>query len=101
MRSITRILYSLHAIVSCSSPQANGAQKRVEVGDDALIESIECVALLFGERGIGRDWPQQPGGQRGVDAFEQFQEDNANPVALRSEAIPSRVFHFVNEPLGS
>ena len=43
-------MYSLHAIVSCGSPQANRAQKRVEVGDDALVESIECVALLVGER---------------------------------------------------
>src|ERR1700674_1702307 len=101
MRSVTRILYSLYAIVSCGSPQANRAQKGVEVGDDALVESIECVALLLGERGIGRNWPQQPGGQRGVDALEQFQEDDANPVALRSESIPSRVFHSVNEPLGS
>src|SRR5712692_5880321 len=101
MRSVMRILYSLHAIASCGRPQADGAQKRVEVGDDALVESIESVALLFREEGIGCDGPQKSGGQRGVDALEQFQEDDANLVALRLESIPSGVFHFVNEPLGS
>src|SRR5579863_5693617 len=96
-----RILYSLHAIASCGGPQADGAQQRVEVGDDALVESIESVALLFREEGIGCDWPKQPGGQRSVDALEQFREDDANLVALRLESIPSGVFQFVNEPLGS
>ena len=67
-------MYSLHAMVSCGSPQANRAQKRVEVGDDALIESIESVTPLFDEGGIGCDWWKQPGGQRGVEALEQCQE---------------------------
>ncbi len=84
-----RMLYSSHAIASCGRPQADRAKKRVEVGDDALIESIESVAPLFDEGGIGCDWRKQPGGQRGVDALEQCQEDEANPVALKAESITS------------
>src|SRR6266446_4835542 len=91
MRPVMRILDSAQAIVSCGRPQADRAQKSVEVGDDALVESIELVALVFSEGGIGGNWPKQPGGQRGVDAVEQFEEDDAKPVALRAKAIPSRV----------
>jgi hypothetical protein len=42
-----RVSDSLQAIVSCGRLQADRAQKRVEVGDDALIESVESVALIF------------------------------------------------------
>ena len=45
---------------SCGGPQADGFKERIEVGDDALIETVESMALLFGEAAVGGDRFQEP-----------------------------------------
>ena len=65
---------------SCGGPQANGLQERIEVDDDALIETVESMALFFREAAISGDGFQETRCQRRVDALEQFQEDEADRV---------------------
>jgi hypothetical protein len=74
-------------------------EEGVEVGDDALIQPVESMAFLFGETGIGGDWREEAGGERGVDAFEELQEDEADRIALGKEAIASRVRDAFDEAL--
>jgi hypothetical protein len=57
-------------------PRSDGIALR-EVGDDALIESVESGTLLLGERGIGRHWPKQSSGA--YTPSKNFRK-RANPV---------------------
>ena len=75
---------------SCGSPQTDRTPEGVEVGDDALIESVESMALLFSEDGIGRDGSEETGRQRGVDAFEEFQKEDAQSIPMGQQAIAAR-----------
>ena len=68
--------------------ETEGAPQRVEVGDEALIETVESVTAIVGHTPIGGDGAQQTRGQGRVDAFEEFQEEHADAVAVRQEPIP-------------
>ena len=59
----------------------------VEIVDDALIEAIELGAAFTLELGVGLYGRQEAGGQRGVDAFEKLEEDEADRVAGRKKPI--------------
>ena len=85
----------------CSSRrlESNGAQERVEVGDDSLIQPVESMAFLLRETSIGGDWREQAGGERCVYAFEELQEDEADRVAVGEQAITSRVWDAFDEAL--
>ena len=58
---------------SSGGPQADGFEERIEVGDDALIETVESMAFLFREAAVGDDRFQGACSQRRVDALEEFQ----------------------------
>jgi hypothetical protein len=62
--------------------EADGVDERVEVVNDALVEAVELRSALAGKRGVGLDRRQQAGGQRGVDALKELQEDEADRIAL-------------------
>jgi hypothetical protein len=70
-------------VVSSRRLESNGVQERVEVGDDALIQPVESMAFLLSETSIGGDRREEAGGERGVNAFEELQEDEADYIALR------------------
>ena len=72
---------------SCGGPQADGFKERVEVGDDALIETVESMALLFREAPIGVNGFQEACGQRRVDTLEEFQEEETDRVPVRQQSI--------------
>jgi hypothetical protein len=72
---------------SCGGPQTDGLEEGVEVSDDALIETVEPMALLLGKTRIGSHGAEQSRGQRCVDALEEFQEEQANRVAVREQSI--------------
>ena len=67
--------------------EADGVDERVEVVDDALVEAIELRSALALERGVGPHRRQQAGGQRGVDALKELQEDKADRIALGKKPV--------------
>lgn len=47
---------------SCRGLQADGVKQGLQVRDDALIETVEPLALLLGESSVSRDGTEQPCG---------------------------------------
>ena len=76
-------------------------QERIEVRDDALVETIELMALVLGHAGIRGYGAEQTGGQRCVDTLEELEEDHADRVALRAEPIAPGVRDLFDEAFGS
>jgi hypothetical protein len=58
--------------------EAEGTDEGVEVIDDALIEAIELRSLGVVESGVGADRTEQAGGERRIDSFEEFEEDQTD-----------------------
>jgi hypothetical protein len=58
--------------------KADRVDKRIQIIDDAVIETIELRALLVGDSGIGGDRAQQACGQGGVHSLEELQEDQTD-----------------------
>jgi hypothetical protein len=85
-------------ILSCGF-EANGADQRIEIIDDALVEVIELRPLLLVEAIVCADGAEQAGGQRCIDAFEQRQEDEADRVALRQELVSRELGSLAISPL--
>jgi hypothetical protein len=73
--------------VSRGGPQADGFKERIEVGDDALIQTVESMALLFREAAVGDNRFQEAGGQRRVDALEELQKEEADRVPVGQQSI--------------
>jgi hypothetical protein len=46
--------------------EADKLDERVEVVDDALIESVEWRSVLAAQLGVGPYWREEASGQRGV-----------------------------------
>jgi hypothetical protein len=80
--------------------EANGADKPVEVVNDALIEAIELGSALMAEPGISCDRAEKARGKRRVDSFEKLQEDKADGVSLRQELVTSRARKLGDEAFG-
>ena len=59
------------------------------------------MAFLFGEDSVGGDRSKQSGRQGCVDAFEELQKQDADPVALRTLALPAGVRDLLDKPLGT
>ena len=49
-------------------------------------EPVEALAPVIGQAGVRGDGPEQTGREPGVDAFEELEKDDANPVALGQES---------------
>ena len=70
--------------------EPDGLNQAVEIIGDFLIETIELRSLVRFEADVCGNRTEQAGGQWGVDALEQFEEDEANGVAARWELISAR-----------
>src|SRR5438128_10142552 len=78
MRSLRENCVLVVRVCSSRRLETNGAQERVDVCDDLLIQSMTS---LLGETRVCGDRVEQAGSQRGVDALEEFQEDEADGIA--------------------
>ena len=76
MRGLTGILFSL-VEWSCGF-EADGTKKLLEIVDDFLIQAVEFGSLLRMEFEVGLEGLKQPGGERAVDAFEEFEKEQTN-----------------------
>jgi hypothetical protein len=56
-------------------PEADGIKELLEIVDDFLIQVVQLGALLRVEFGVGLEGPKQPGIERAVDAFEEFEKE--------------------------
>src|SRR5271166_623492 len=81
--------------------EADGLNELVEIVDDALVEAVELGPVLAVEPGVGLDGREEAGGQRGVDAFEELQEDEADRVAVGKEPVAARARQLFDEALGA
>ena len=64
-------------------PESDGGEEGVEIVDDALVEPVELMTFLVLQFRVAGERLEESGGQRCVDALEQFQEDEAYGVAVR------------------
>jgi hypothetical protein len=55
--------------------EADGGKELFEIVDDSLIQAVQLGALLRMEFGVGLEGPSQPGCERAVDAFEEFEKE--------------------------
>ena len=55
--------------------EADGTKELFEIVDDSLIQAVQLGALLWMEFGVGLEGPKQPGCERAVDAFEEFEKE--------------------------
>jgi hypothetical protein len=89
-------------VVSCGFEiETERANQGVEVVDDALVEAIKLGSLVILEAGIGSEWIEETGGQRGVDSLEELEEDQGDGVALRGKLIAARVREPGKETFGA
>ena len=67
--------------------EAEGVDDGVEVIDNTLVEAIELRSLLLADLSIRADGAEKASGERRIDAFEEFQEDEtgnfAHPETIR------------------
>ena len=54
--------------------EADGADKFIEIIDDALVEAVELGALPRRQPGVPLDGVEKAGGERRIDALEELQE---------------------------
>ncbi len=66
-----------------------------------MIESVELRSVLAVQLVVGAYGREKAGGQRGVDAFEELQKDEADRVAVGEEPIAARVRQLFDETLGA
>ena len=99
MRVVTR---SLSSLCKCSGGfEANGVDEIVESVDDSLVELVKLREPFVLEFIVRRKGLQEPGGERGVDALEEFEKDEADGIAFRQEPIAPGVWKFFDQALGS
>ena len=76
-------------------------KKRIEIVYDLLIEAIQLGAFVVLEFGVSAVRLKQPGSERRVNAFEEFEEHQANGIALWAESIAAGFGEFFDQVLGS
>ena len=81
-------------MLSCSGFEADGPDECIKIIDDPIVEAVELGSPLVGDSGIGADRAEETRSQRGVDSFEQLQEQQADRVTLREELIAARIRKF-------
>src|SRR5213593_3627956 len=80
--------------------ETDGVHKFVEIVNDALIEAVQLRSLLPLELAVCRDGRQQTGSQGRVDPLEQFQEYQADRVAVAHPAIAPGTRNSFHQSLG-
>ena len=81
------IVFAFAGMASGRCFETDRVQQFVQVVDDALIEPIEVRTLRIWQRRVSRKRMEQACGQRGVNAFKEFEKDDRDRVPGR--AIPS------------
>jgi hypothetical protein len=69
---------SRSAVLSCGGFEADGPDECIKIIDDPVVEVVELGSPVVGASGIGADRAEETRSQRGVDSFEQLQEQQAN-----------------------
>jgi hypothetical protein len=64
-------------LLSCGF-EPNGLDEGIEIIDNTLIEAIELRSLLVVDSSIRANGAKKAGGKRGVDTFEELQEDQTD-----------------------
>jgi hypothetical protein len=64
-------------LLSCGF-EPSGLDEGIEVIDNALIEAIELRSLGVVDSSIRADGAEKAGGKRGIDTFEELQEDQTD-----------------------
>ncbi len=72
----------------------------VKVIDDAVIEAVELRPLCVRGSGVGTDGAEEASGQRGVDAFEQLEENQAERVSMGEKLIAAGIWKLSDETFG-
>jgi hypothetical protein len=85
-------------MVSRGGFDADGADESVEIVDDAVIEAIELGSLVWVEAAVAGHGVEEAGRERGVDALEEFQEDETDRVSLREKLISAGMRELGDEP---
>jgi hypothetical protein len=62
-------------------------KKLIEIVYNLLIEAIQLGSFVVLEFAVGPVRLKQPGCERCVNAFEEFEKDQANGIALWAKAI--------------
>ena len=87
MRSVTRILFSLRVTLRLRRPQSDRVHQSVDVVDHTLIQPIWLTSLLLLKVAIAGNWSKQSCSQWRIDAFEQFQEHEADRVTAGRQTV--------------
>jgi hypothetical protein len=66
--------------------ESDGADETIERARDALVETVKLREFLWCNPGRGDERSQNSSGERTVDAFEEFEEDEAIPLQWGSLA---------------
>src|ERR1700740_3724395 len=99
MGPVTRILFAFG--VESRGFETDSSDEGVEIVDDTLVEAIELRSPLGLKPGICFDRVEKASRKWRVDAFEEFQEDQADRVALREQLITARVGQLGNQAFGA
>src|SRR5271163_1386173 len=68
---------------------------------DVLIEAIERRAFVVQESSVAGNRLQKAGGQRGIDAVKQLQEDQADRVTRGWQAIAAGARQLLDQAFGA
>ena len=95
----TRILFSLCGLSSGLEPDC-GEEIREIVGD-SLIEAVQLRAFVGGEVTIAGKGLEETGGERCINAFEEFEKDNTYGISLVGETVATGLGQFFEQSLSS
>ena len=65
-----------------------------------MIEAVELRPLCVRGSGVGTDGAEEASGQRGVDAFEQLEENQAERVSMGEKLIAAGIWKLSDETFG-
>ena len=68
---------------------------------DAGVELIESAAPVVRKKSVAGDWLDSGCAEWGVHAVEELEEQDADPEAVRGQAVGLRLRHFDDQVLGA
>ena len=68
---------------------------------DPSVELIESAALVVRKKSVAGDWLDGGCAEWGVHAVEELEEQDADPEAVRGQAVGLRLRHFDDQVLSS
>jgi hypothetical protein len=80
---------------SCGGGEAEMVKELIERLVDTCVELVEGTAAVVWKEGILREWLNDGCTEWGVNAVEQLQEQDADPEALRCQAVGLRLGYRV------